>query len=64
MFKQFTENISGHQVYLLVSLGIFLVFFIVVSIVLVRLKKQHIDHMSNIPLVDGELSDTTNNLFL
>jgi hypothetical protein len=64
MFKQFTENISGHQVYLLVSLGIFLVFFIVVSIVLVRLKKQHIDHMSNIPLVDGELSDTPNNLFL
>jgi len=64
MFKQFTENISGNQVYLIASLGIFLVFFIVVSIILIRQKKQHIDHMSNIPLTDGELSDTTNNLFL
>lgn len=54
MFKQFTENISGNQVYLLFSLGIFLVFFIVVTIVLIRIKKQHIDHMSDLPLQDGQ----------
>lgn len=52
MFKQFTENIDGNQVYLLFSLGIFFVFFVVVTIMIVRLKKQHIDHMSDLPLED------------
>lgn len=61
MFKQFTENISGNQVYLISSLGIFLMFFIVVTIMLMRLRKQHIDHMSDLPLHDGQ-PDTVNNL--
>jgi len=60
MFKQFTENISGNQAYLLFSLGIFLVFFIVVTIVLIRIKKQHVDHMSDLPLQDG-VSNSLNN---
>lgn len=54
MFKQFTENISGHQIYLLFSLGIFLVFFIVVAILLLKMRKQHVDEMSNLPLQDTE----------
>ena len=53
MFKQFTEDISGHQVYLIFSLGIFLVFFIVVAIILIRLRTQYIDHMADLPLHDG-----------
>lgn len=53
MFKQFTEDISGGQVYLLFSLGIFLVFFIVVAILLLRIRKQHVDHMSDLPLQDS-----------
>jgi hypothetical protein len=53
MFKQFTEHISGNQGYLLFSLGIFLVFFIVVTILLIRLKKQHTVYMSDMPLNDG-----------
>ena len=61
MFKQFTENISGNQIYLLFSLGIFLVFFIVVTIMLIRLNKQHVNHMSDLPLQDGQ-SETANNL--
>ena len=60
MFKQFTENISGNQAYLLFSLGIFLVFFIVVTIVLTRIKKPHIDHMSDLPLRDG-IGNSPNN---
>lgn len=54
MFKQFTENIQGNQVYLLFSLAIFLVFFIIVTVLLLRLKKSHVDHMSAIPLNDNE----------
>ncbi|MFA6083957.1 hypothetical protein [Mucilaginibacter sp.] len=60
MFKQFTENISGHQGYLLFSLGIFLVFFIVVTIMLVRLRKTHIEHMSGLPLRDGDEIQSSN----
>lgn len=52
MFRQFTEHISGNQVYLLFSLFIFLVFFIVVTVLLLKLRKQHVDYMSDIPLQD------------
>ncbi|MDB5005536.1 MAG: hypothetical protein JWQ34_3761 [Mucilaginibacter sp.] len=58
MFKQFTENISGNQVYLLFSLGIFLVFFIVVAVILFRLKKSHVDHMSDMPLHDSQIGSS------
>jgi hypothetical protein len=61
MFKQFTQNVSGHQVYLLTSLAIFLLFFIVVTLLLLRMRKQHIDHMSDLPLHDEQI-DTANNL--
>ena len=54
MFKQFTENIQGNQVYLLFSLAIFLVFFIIVTVLLLKLNKSHVDHMSAIPLNDNE----------
>ena len=58
MFKQFTEHISGNQVYLLFSLFIFLVFFIVVTVLLLTLRKQHVDYMSDIPLQDCTEKDT------
>ncbi len=60
MFKQFTENITGNQVYLLFSLGIFFVFFIVVTVLLIRLRKQHVDHMSSLPLHDGLIANNQN----
>jgi len=53
MFKQFTEHLSGSQAYLISSLGIFLVFFVVVTIMLFRLKKQHTDYMGDLPLEDS-----------
>ncbi len=60
MFKQFTENISGNQVYLITSLAIFLLFFIVVTVMLLRSRKDHNDYMSDMPLKDSFVkSDTT-----
>jgi hypothetical protein len=35
------------------SLGIFLVFFIIVAILLLRVRKAHIEYMSDLPLEDG-----------
>jgi len=61
MFKQFTENISGNQAYLLFSLFIFLVFFILVTVLLLRMRKQHGDYMSDIPLNDST-TETPNHL--
>jgi hypothetical protein len=58
MFKQFTENINSNQAYLLFSLGIFFVFFVVVTIMLIRIRKPHADHMSDLPLQDT-LTDST-----
>ncbi|QJD98211.1 hypothetical protein HH214_21185 [Mucilaginibacter robiniae] len=54
MFKQFTENISGNQIYLIASLGIFLVFFIVVTVLMLRMKKTHNTYMSDLPLHDTD----------
>jgi len=53
MFDQFVKNVSGEQMYLIFSLWIFLVFFVVVSILLFITKKQHVDRMSDLPLEDG-----------
>ncbi len=52
MFKQFVQNIEGPQVYLLSSLAIFLVFFIVITILLFYMSKKHISYMSDLPLHD------------
>lgn len=60
MFKQFTEDISGNQVYLISSLAIFLLFFIVVTVMLIRSRKEHNDYMSDMPLKDSFVKpDTT-----
>ena len=52
MFKQFVEHAQNTQIYLLSSLAIFLIFFIVVTIMLFYMRKQHVDYMSDMPLHD------------
>lgn len=56
MFKQI-NNLAGGEFYLITSLFIFLVFFIVVSIFIIKLSKSHISMMSNLPIEDQQ---TTN----
>lgn len=63
MFKQFTENIHGNEGYLLSSLGIFLLFFIVVAVWLLLIKKPHVVYMSDMPLHDS-LTEIEENLQL
>ncbi|RQP17207.1 MAG: hypothetical protein EAS52_09460 [Parapedobacter sp.] len=53
MFKQITD-LSGNEWYLIVSLWIFLVFFIIVGIMLFRMRKDYIDYMKDIPMDDEE----------
>lgn len=50
MFKQFINTLQGDESFMLASLLIFLLFFIGATIALIKMKKNHIDYMSNIPL--------------
>lgn len=52
MFKQFLDQASGNQVYLLTSLGIFMLFFIMVAVLLFTMKKEEVKYMSELPLND------------
>jgi hypothetical protein len=58
MFKQFTENLTGTQVYLISSLGIFVIFFIVVTVALISIRKNHVAYMGNLPLEDSTINPT------
>jgi len=50
MFKQFLNSVDGSQVYLITSMGIFMLFFILVAMMLVMMKKDKIKYMSELPL--------------
>ncbi|WP_262246592.1 hypothetical protein [Parapedobacter soli] len=56
MFKQITD-LSGNEWYLIASLWIFLLFFIIVGIRLFRMRKADIDYMKGIPMDDEATSD-------
>ena len=53
MFKQIT-NLQGDEIYLMTSLWIFLVFFIIVGLMLFLMKKDHIQYMKEIPFDESE----------
>jgi cbb3-type cytochrome oxidase subunit 3 len=55
MFRQFIDQSLGADVYLITSLGIFLVFFLVVTIMLFTMNKKHINYMSELPLTDEKV---------
>ncbi|HUH19139.1 hypothetical protein [Albibacterium sp.] len=62
MFKQIT-NLNGDERYLIFSLLMFLAFFIIVAIMLFRMKKDYAEQMSQMPLEeDSEINkiDTEN----
>ncbi|WP_257657509.1 hypothetical protein [Parapedobacter lycopersici] len=53
MFKQITD-LNGNEWYLIASLWIFLLFFIVVGLMLFRMRKDYIDYMKDMPIDDDE----------
>lgn len=54
MFKQFLDKVTGSEIYLISSLWIFLIFFIIVSVMLIKMNKKHIEYMSQLPLTDND----------
>lgn len=49
-FINYLESITGIGIYPLLSLMIFLSFFVLVSIYVAKASKTHIDRLKNIPL--------------
>lgn len=60
MFKQIT-NLEGNEWYLITSLWIFLLFFIIVTILIIKMRKQHSSYMSRLPLRDEEEKELLDN---
>lgn len=54
MFKQFVDKAAGVEMYLISSLAIFMVFFILVGLLLIKMNKKHIQYMSALPISEPE----------
>lgn len=55
MFNQI-KDLAGGEFYLISSLIMFMLFFIVVAIYLIKLSKNHIKLMSNLPINDTQFN--------
>lgn len=56
MFNQI-KDLAGGEFYLIISLLLFMVFFVVVAIYLFMLNKQYIAFMSNLPIEDQQVKE-------
>jgi hypothetical protein len=52
MFKQFVDNIEGNDIYLITSLLIFFIFFVIVGLLLIKMSEKYVSYMSILPLND------------
>lgn len=53
MFNQI-KDLAGGEIYLVTSLLMFMVFFVIVGVYLFKLSKSHIKNMSEIPFQDNK----------
>ncbi|MEJ5995044.1 hypothetical protein WG904_11505 [Pedobacter sp. Du54] len=59
MFKQI-KDLAGGEYYLIASLLIFMVFFILVGAYLLMLNKNYINQMSQMPINEPQLNENEN----
>jgi len=60
MFKQI-KDLAGGEYYLITSLFIFMVFFILVGIYLLKLNKNYIHQMSQMPINEPQPKEEDDN---
>jgi hypothetical protein len=58
--KQYAETIKGVDIYPLVSMFIFVLFFILLLVYVKKMDKKKISELSNIPLDGTEAQSLTN----
>lgn len=59
MFKQL-NNLAGDEIYLIISLLIFVVFFILLGVYLFSLNKDFINKLKQMPLTNSDSHDEEN----
>jgi len=57
--KQYADTMTDANIYPLISLFIFLVFFIVLLVLVKRMKKDRLTELSNIPFEKEEPTNST-----
>lgn len=60
MFKQI-KDLAGGEYYLITSLIIFMVFFILVGVYLLKLNKNYINQMSQMPINEPQTKEDDDN---
>lgn len=55
--KQYTETLQNAEIYPIISLLIFFVFFVVLTVYVLRMNKAKVKTLSEIPLHDAEESN-------
>jgi cytochrome c oxidase cbb3-type subunit IV len=58
MFKHYFESIQGIEIYPVISLLIFFIFFILLFAWVIKADKKYIDNMKNLPLDPSEPNHT------
>ena len=61
MYKQILEGVKGIELYPILSLLIFVGFFIVLGIWVFKARKSYINKMSRMPLEDDVVDERTSN---
>ena len=57
--KQYAETMTNASIYPMISLFIFLLFFIVLLVMVKKMRKERITELSNIPFEKDELTNPT-----
>ncbi len=60
MYKEILQSIEGVEIYPIISLIVFIVFFVGITIWLLRMKKDYINEMKNLPLNNNEENQNLN----
>ena len=57
MYKEVLRSIENIEIFPIISLIIFVLFFIGITVWAFRVPKEYIDHMKSLPMEDDELNE-------
>lgn len=55
MYKEVLRSIENIEIYPVISLLIFVIFFVAMSIWVIKVPKTYIDHMKSLPMDEDEI---------
>lgn len=61
MFKHYFERIQDIEIWPIISLILFFVFFVLILLRILTMDKDHVHDMKHLPFEEGELDPNSNN---